>query len=151
MKIFALLAACLLAACSPQTDPLVVKQFTLRDQDMTKDMDPMVRNEKLRRLHGAVSLAERKGRLGQYYTVLWNDAATGTTAKIQREIRFQYQQGGSKVKTISRSLDPFSSSGKEEFSVIGDDYFTNGRVLAWKVDFLVGGASIASEKSYLWE
>ncbi len=151
MKIFAFLAACLLAACSAPTEPLVVKQFTLRDQDANRENDPMVRNEKLRRLYGAVSLEERKGRLGQYYTVLWNDMASGTTAKVSREIRFQYQQGGSKIKTLSRTLDPSASSGKEEFAIIGDDYFKNGRVLTWKVDFLFGGKSIASKKSYLWE
>ncbi|QTN34254.1 hypothetical protein HZ994_18650 [Akkermansiaceae bacterium] len=151
MKLTATLAAFLLAACSAPTEPLVVKQFTLRDQDTLKENDPMVRNEKLRRLYGAVSLEERKGRLGQYYTVIWSDTPTGTTRKTGREIRFQYQQGGSKVKTMTRSLEPGASSGKEEFAIIGDDYFQNGRVLTWKIDLLHGGAPIASKQSYLWE
>lgn len=148
MNLFSVFAICLaLASCSTPSDVLTVKQYTLRDQESSIVDDPMVQNEKLRRLHGAVSVEERKQRLGQYYTVLWNDSAT----KVGREIRFQYQQGGSKVKTIRRSLDPFSSSGKEEFSIIGDNYFKNGRVLAWKIDLTADGETIASKQSYLWE
>lgn len=148
MKNLLFLALCLLAACSSETEPLVVKQFTLRDQNTTVMDDPMVQNEKLRRLYGAVSMEERKGRLGQYYTVLWNDP---NTAGSKREIRFQYQQGGSRVKTVTRSLPSDQTSGKEEFAIIGDDYFKNGRVLAWKIDFTANGEVIASKQSYLWE
>lgn len=151
MKYPLIFATCLLGACSPQTEPLVIKQFTLRDQDTQGESDPMVRNEKLRRLHGAVSMEERKGRLGQYYTVLWNDPATGKTAKISREIRFQYLQGGSRVKTMTRTLSPDQSTGKVDFAIIGDDYFKNGRVLAWKMDLTIDGVAIASKQSYLWE
>jgi hypothetical protein len=146
MKYLVLLAACLLAACSSPTEPLVVKQFTLRDQDANKEKDPMVRNEKLRRLYGAVSLEERKGRLGQYYTALWS-ADPGA----EKEIVFRYQQGGSRIKEMRRSIPAGSAQGKEEFAIIGDDYFTNGRVLTWKMDFIVAGETIASKKSYLWE
>ena len=148
MKHLLLLAVCLLAACSPSTEPLVVKQFTLRDQDVEVFDDPMVQNEKLRRLYGAVSMEERKARLGQYYTVLWSDP---DTAGLKREIRFQYRQGGSRIKTMTRSLSACQSTGKEEFSIIGDDYFKNGRVLAWKIDFTAEGGTIASKQSYLWE
>ena len=146
MKIVALLAFCLLASCSSPTDPLVVKQFTLRDQDTQGEADPMLRNEKLRRLYGAVSLEERKGRLGQYYTALWN-ADPGAS----KEIVFRYQQGGSRIKQMRREIPAGTSEGKEEFAVIGDDYFENGRVLTWKMDLIVDGQTISSKQSYLWE
>jgi hypothetical protein len=148
MKYPALLIACVLCGCSPQTEPLIVKQFTLRDQDTDVIDDPMVQNEKLGRLYGAVSMEERKNRLGQYYTVLWNDP---NISNSKREILFQYQQGGSRVKTVARSLPTGQSAGKEEFTIIGDDYFKNGRVLAWKIDFIANGKTIASKQSYLWE
>jgi hypothetical protein len=146
MKIAALLAACLLIACSGPTESLVVKQFTLRDQDTLKEGDPMVRNEKMRRLYGAVSLEERKSKLGQYYTVLWS-----ADAGVEKEIVFSYQQGGSRIKEMRSSIPVGTSEGKQEFAIIGDDYFENGRVIAWKMDLLVGGNTIASKKSYLWE
>ena len=137
-----------LAACSGPVDPLIVKQFTLRDQETSLVDDPMVQNEKLRRLHGAVSIGERKQRLGQYYTVLWN-----ADAGAEKEIVFRYQQGasGSRIKELRRTIPAGTSEGKEEFSIIGDNYFKNGRVLAWKIDLTANGETIASKQSYLWE
>ncbi len=91
-----------------------------------------------------------KARLGQYYTVLWSlPESTGS----DREIIFRYQQGesGSRVKTMTRQLPHGAPEGKEEFGITGDDYFDNGRVLAWKIDLIVDGAEVASEQSYLWK
>ncbi len=72
---------------------------------------------------------------------------------MERKVVFRYQQGGSgsRVKTMSRDLSPGASGGKEEFGVIGDNYFDNGRVLAWKADLVVGGEIVSSKQSYLWE
>ncbi len=150
MKILPILTACILAGCAGPKDALIVKQFTLRDQETSNADDPMVKQEKLRRLYGAVSLAERKDRLGQYYTVLWNlPDAVGS----KREIVLEYLQGksGSRVKTMRRSLSPDAAEGIEEFGVIGNDYFDNGRVLAWKTSLLVDGKTVATKQSYLWE
>ena len=149
MKFISAAALCLVfASCSGTPEILAVKQFTLRDQDSGAVDDPMVQNEKLRRLYGAVSLEERKQRLGQYYTILWN-----ADAGAEKEIVFRYQQGGSgsRIKEIRRTIPAGTSEGKEEFSVIGDNYFDNGRVLAWKIDFTANGETIASKQSYLWE
>lgn len=150
MKIFSLLVVCFLAACAGQKKTLVVKQYTLREQATNGNEDPMVRQEKLRRLYGAVTIEERKARLGQYYTILWSlPQSTGS----DREIVFRYQQGGSGslVKTMKRNIPQGSPDGKEEFAITGDDYFDSGRVLAWKTDLIVDGETVASEKSYLWE
>ncbi|MEP2775279.1 MAG: hypothetical protein ABJQ29_06010 [Luteolibacter sp.] len=149
MKRYLTLAvAIVLASCGGTPEPLVVKQFTLRDQDTGTESDPMVQNAKMQRLYGAVSVEERKQRLGQYYTALWN-ADPG----LDKEIIFQYQQGksGSLVKTMTRNIPAGTSEGKEEFSIIGDDYFDNGRVLTWKMTFKAGGEVISTEQSYLWE
>ena len=150
MKIPLILAVCLLAGCAGEKPTLVVKQYTLRDQNTADNEDPMVRQEKLRRLYGAITMEERKAKLGQYYTVLWNlPENTGA----DRKVAFRYLQGGSGsfVKTMSRDLQPGSPGGKEEFGITGDDYFDNGRVLAWKTDLIVDGQTVASEQSYLWE
>ena len=148
--LFCLFAVCLLAGCPGEKQQLVVKQYILRDQGATGNGDPMVRQEKLRRLYGAVSLEERKAKLGQYYTILWS---LPESSGSDRKIVFRYQQGGSgsRVKTMTRQISQGSPDGKEEFAVIGDDYFDDGRVLAWKTDLLVDGKIVASEKSYLWE
>lgn len=109
----------------------------------------MVAMEKARRLHGAVSMAERRGRLGQYYTMIWQDPA----ASEEVEIRFEYQQGASasRIKKMTKKFPASQSSGSGEFAVIGDDYFDNGRVLAWKATLLRGSRTIATQQSYLWQ
>lgn len=128
---------------------LTVKQFYVRDQEDNKNADPFLRGEKNRIFHGAVSMAERRDRLGQYYTILWNDA---DGAGQSHEVVFEFQQGGSasKIKKRTQGFAAGDGEGKAAFSVIGDDYFKGGKVLAWKVSLLRGKEVIATRQSYLW-
>jgi hypothetical protein len=146
-----LLAVLLLGACAGPREALVVKQFQLRDQDTRSTDEPMVKMEKQRRLHGAVSMAERRNKLGQYYTLLWSDPAGAGQGEV--ELTFQYQQGAtaSRVKRMVRSFPAADSQGSAEFAVIGDDYFNGGKVLAWKATLRRDKREIASRQSYLWQ
>jgi hypothetical protein len=141
----------LLAACAGPREGLVVKQFLLRDQDRKGSDEPMVRMEKERRLRGAVSMAERKERLGQYYTVLWSDRDGVGTGEV--EVIFEYQQGAtaSLVKHMTKNFKASDESGKAEFAVIGENYFKNGKVLAWKATVRRGKQVVATRQSYLWQ
>jgi hypothetical protein len=140
-----------LGACAGPSSPLVVKTFQLRDQTRDQGEEPMVRMEKERRLRGAVSMAERRERLGQYYTLLWNDADGIGRGPV--EVVFEYQQGasGSRVKRMSRTFPASAGHGDAEFAIIGEDYFKNGRVLAWQARLLRNGRELASRRSYLWK
>lgn len=148
---YSLLAVFLLGACSGPRPPLEVKQFILRDEKREMDDEPMIRMEKERRLRGAVSMAERKERLGQYYTLVWNDPAGVGQGNV--EVIFQYQQGAtaSRVKRMVKSFPAGDAEGTAEFAVIGKDYFENGKVLAWKATVQRGNKILASRQSYLWE
>ena len=148
MKYLFSLVFLLVVGCAGSGDPLTVKMQTLRNQNVEETDDPMVRHEKARRLYGAISMEERRQRLGQYYSILWN-----AEAAAEKVILFEYLQGksGSRVKTMRREIEPGTSSGEVNFNVIGDDYFNNGRVLAWKCSLISDGDVIATEQSYLWE
>jgi hypothetical protein len=106
--------------------------------------------EKARRLHGAVSMTERRQRLGQYYTLVWHDPRGAGKGPV--EVVFEYQQGAtaSRVKRMNKSFPASDTSGIADFAVIGDDYFTNGKVLAWRASVRRGEREIASRQSYLW-
>jgi hypothetical protein len=145
-----LLTAVLLAACAGPPDSLVVKQYVLRDQERSDSDEPMVRMEKSRRLHGAVSMAERRQRLGQYYTIVWQDPEGVGRGEV--EVLFQYQQGASasRVKVMKKTFPADAAEGVADFAVIGDDYFDNGKVLSWRASVTRGGREIASRQSYLW-
>lgn len=140
-----------LGACAGHQDPLVVKQFKMLDQQTDAVKDPMVRGEKQRRLHGAVSMAERTARLGAYYTILWNAPRDTGTGEV--EVLFEFQQGAtaSLVKRLVKRFPASDTSGRVEFAIIGNDYLKNGRVLAWKTTLSRGGRVLATRKSHLWQ
>lgn len=110
-----------------------------------------MRMEKEGRLHGAVSMAERRQRLGQYYTLVWQDPSGVGQGPV--EVVFDYQQGatGSQVKRMTREFPASDAEGTAEFAVIGDDYFNGGRVLAWQATVLRDGRELASRRSFLWK
>lgn len=139
-----------LVSCVDMHDPLVVKQYQLRDQLRDHGEEPMVRMEKERRLRGAISMEERRQRLGQYYTLMWKDFKGVGAGPV--EVVFEYRQGASasRIKRMSRRFESSASSGTAEFSVIGDDYFENGKVLAWRATVLRNGKEVAVRRSYLW-
>ncbi len=141
----------LLAACTAAPEALLVKQFKLRDEVVNSQEQPLIRMEKLRRLHGAVSMEERRKKLGQYYSIYWNDPAAVGQGNV--ELIFQYQQGtsGSRIKQMTRKFPASDSKGEAEFAVIGDDYFIGGKVLTWKATLRRGNREIASRQSYLWQ
>lgn len=148
---YTLLAVLLLGACAGPREALVVKQFQLRDQARSSGDEPMVRMEKERRLRGAVSMEERKEKLGQYYTMIWSDPAGAGQGEV--EVVFQYQQGAtaSLVKRMVKKFPASAPEGTAEFAVVGEDYFKNGKVLAWKATLQRGKREIASRQSYLWQ
>lgn len=144
------MAALMLGACAGPPETLVVKQFQLRNERKDVGGEPMVRMEKERRLRGAVSMEDRRQRLGQYYSLIWSDPKGVSLGPV--ELVFQYQQGatGSRVKRMSREFPASDSGGVAEFAVIGDDYFDGGRVLAWRASVWRDGRELASSRSYLW-
>lgn len=96
-------------------------------------------------------MEERRQRLGQYYTLRWNDPAG--VGKGDVRVVFLYQQGatGSLVKRMTRDFSSSTQEGMAEFAVIGDDYFKGGKVLTWKATVTRGGRELASKQSYLWQ
>ncbi len=143
--------AVFLGACSGTPETLTVKQFQVRDQVRNPADNPMVRMEKQRRLLGAVSMEERRQRLGQYYTVRWHDPDGAGQGDVK--VVFLYQQGAtaSRVKRMTRDFSSSSASGAAEFAVIGDDYFKGGKVLTWRASVTRSGRELASKQSYLWQ
>lgn len=140
-----------LANCAGPQEVLTVRQYQLRDQLTGGGDEPMVRMEKLRRLRGAVSMEERRQRLGQYYTLTWQDRKGAGTGPV--EVLFEYRQGGSasEIKRLSELYPASEAEGVVEFAVIGDNYFDNGKVLAWRASVSRGGEELGAKKSFLWD
>ncbi|TAG09455.1 MAG: hypothetical protein EAZ42_06940 [Verrucomicrobia bacterium] len=151
MRLLVLLGTGLLAMSCASTEKLLVKQFTLRNEQTDPKENLMLRMEKQEKLFGAVSMQERKQRLGQYYTMLWNDASGVGTAPVRVVFLYQQAQSTNRIKRMEQTFSAATPSGKAEFAVRGDDYFKRGRVLAWKATLYRGQEELASQQSYLWQ
>lgn len=138
-----------LVSCGGSSDPLQVRQFHLRDTDITNKDAQMVRAEQLYRMNGAVTLEQRKNRLGNYYTIYWD---TPEAAAGGMKIIFEYQQAAtsSKVLTMTRNIPAGQSTGSMELNIIGKAYREGGSVLAWRARLMKGNQVIDSKRSYLW-
>lgn len=148
MMIGAGLIALLLVACGPR-DPLVVKQFTVRETDPNWSQDLMVRGEVQKRLYGAVEQADREKRKGQYYSVRWR--APKGSAPVS--IRFQYRQAvtGSRIHELVQTVSADRGTGVVEFAIAGDVYMTGGRVTAWRMELTQNETVLGEQRSFLWE
>ncbi|MCW1886947.1 hypothetical protein OKA04_19565 [Luteolibacter flavescens] len=143
-----MISALALWSCgSPQV--LDVRPLHIRDVSTAESDDPMIRGDRMRRFHGAVSVGEKGERMGYTYTILWNEASSPDAG----EIVFEYQQGstGSRVKKMVHRISDGETSGRAEFAILGKDYREGGRVLAWRCTMYRGGREIASRHSYLWQ
>lgn len=137
----------LISCGGPQV--LEVRPVHLREIGGDDGDDPMIRGERMRRMHGAISVAEQGDRLGYYYTVLWD----GSSGSGPGEVVFEFQQGatGSRVKRMTHRIPAGEGAGKAEFAIIGEDYRKGGRVLAWRCRLIRDGRQVASRQSYLWQ
>jgi len=143
----------MMVSCSHQ-DPeaLRVRHFQLQKTDEVGDSAQMTRGEQLYRLRGAVTLKERRERLGHYYTVEWERPSSARAGEGMRVV-MNYQQAAtaSQVLEMSREIPADQTSGKMEFQVAGESYRVAGRVLAWQIRLMQGDRELAEKRSYLWK
>ncbi len=139
----------ILSSCaSKQT--LQMDSFLLKDTNVERSLTSLLRGEERKRLYGAVSVKEQRERLGLYYTARWNDKELANVGGV---LKFEYLQHvtGASVQVMEHEIEPGQTKGSFDFKVIGKEYFTKGRVLAWRLTYWRSGKVIASEQSYLWE
>jgi hypothetical protein len=104
--------------------------------------------ERTYRLYGAVSNADKNQRYGNYFDFFWRVKRPANVT-----IRLEYRQEKLRAFVQAREVSYQSAKGniKTEFAVIGDDYFQDGRVIAWRCLMIEDGRIVAENRSYLWE
>lgn len=98
--------------------------------------------------HGAVTQAQKRNRMGNYFTVNWQ--ASGEPADY--ELRLDYRQSRSKdlVRTLIIPYKSVTAGQKGHFKVIGDAYHDFGRVHSWRISVVRNGVIVAQQKSFVW-
>jgi len=104
--------------------------------------------ERQYRLYGAVSWIDQRQRFGNYFDFFWRAKHPSDVT-----VRLEYRQEKlhEHVQAQEITYRNVRGTNKTEFKVIGDDYFDDGRVIAWRCLLIVNDRIVAENRSFLWE
>lgn len=104
--------------------------------------------ERQYRLHGAVTALDQHQRFGNYFDFFWRAKRDADVT-----VRLEYRQEKLHAHVQAQEITYANARGghKTEFKVVGDDYFEDGRVIAWRALLIESGKIVAENRSYLWE
>jgi len=114
----------------------------------TTVQDASIRFERQYRLFGAVTKLDQRERIGNYFDFFWR-----TRRQADLTVRLEYKQ--EKLHAHIQAQEVFYQGArgnrKTSFKVVGDDYFDDGRVIAWRCLLIENGQIVAETHSYLWQ
>jgi hypothetical protein len=116
------------------------KTATLQDAPITF--------ERQYRMFGAVTAVDQRQRFGNYFDFFWRAKRPSDVT-----VRLEYRQEKlhEHVQAQEISYRNVRGTHKTEFKVIGDDYFDDGRVIAWRCLLIENGRIVAENRSFMWE
>jgi len=104
--------------------------------------------ERTYRMYGAITNADRNQRYGNYFDFFWR---VKRPAHLTVRLEYRQEKLRSFVQAREISYDYAKGTQKTEFTVIGDDYLNDGRVIAWRCLLIENGRIVAENRSFLWE
>jgi len=114
----------------------------------TTVQDASIRFERQYRLFGAVTKLDQRERIGNYFDFFWH---ARRAADLTVRLEYRQEKLHAHVQAQEISYSNVRGSHKTEFKVVGDDYFDDGRVTAWRCLLIENGAIVAETHSYMWE
>ena len=110
--------------------------------------DAPITFERQYRLYGAVTALDKRQRFGDYFDFFWRAKRPSDVT-----VRLEYRQEKLHQHVQAQEITYRNVRGthKTEFKVIGDDYFDDGRVIAWRCLLIASGRIVAENRSFLWE
>jgi hypothetical protein len=110
--------------------------------------DSSIAFERQYRLFGAVTQLDQHQRFGNYFDFFWR---AKRPADLTVRLEYRQEKLHALVQAQEISYPNVHGNHKTEFKVIGDDYFDDGRVIAWRCLLIENGQVVAENRSYLWE
>jgi len=109
--------------------------------------NPGITGETAYRLYGAVTELDKRGRYGHYLDFFWRAKRPAAVT-----VRLEYRQEKLRSFTQAREVSYPEAKGshKTAFAILGDDFFSDGRLIAWRCLLIVNGRVVAEDRSYLW-
>jgi hypothetical protein len=104
--------------------------------------------ERQYRLFGAVTGLDSRQRFGNYFDFFWRAKRPSDVT-----VRLEYRQEKLHEHVQAQEITYGNVRGthRTEFKVICDDYFDDGRVVAWRCLLIANGRIAAENLSFLWK
>ncbi len=104
--------------------------------------------ERSYRMYGAVTALDQRQRFGQYFDFFWRAKRPSDVT-----VRFEYKQEKLRafVQAKEQAYQNVRGTNRSEFRVVGDEYFDDGQVLAWRCLLIEHGRIVAEKRSFLWD
>jgi hypothetical protein len=140
--------ASLAGAGGRQDRGAVNKKSSSQGQKTTTVQDAPITFERQYRMFGAVTALDQRQRFGNYFDFFWRAKRPSDVT-----VRLEYRQEKlhEHVQAQEISYRNVHGTRKTEFKVIGDDYFDDGRVIAWRCLLIESGRIVAETRSFMWE
>ena len=124
----------------------LTSKATARSRSVTEEAS--INFERSYRLFGAVTALDQRQRFGQYFDFLWRAKRPSDLT-----VRFEYKQEKLRafVQAKEQTYQNVQGTNRTEFRVIGDEYFDDGDVLAWRCLLIEHGRIVAEKRSFLWD
>ena len=124
------------------------KKSSSQGQKTTTVQDAPITFERQYRMFGAVTALDQRQRFGNYFDFFWRAKRPSDLT-----VRLEYRQEKlhEHVQAQEISYRNVHGTRKTEFKVIGDDYFDDGRVIAWRCLLIENGRIVAENRSFMWE
>jgi hypothetical protein len=119
-----------------------------RQSGEASSQDTSIRFERSYRLFGALTKLDQHQRYGNYFDFFWR---AKRPADVTVRLEYRQEKLHDFVQAQEISYGNVHGNHKTEFKVVGDDYFDDGRVMAWRCLLIEDGRIVAENRSYLWE
>ena len=131
-----------------QTTSTLGAKSTSPSQKTATLQDVPITFERQYRMFGAVTALDQRQRFGNYFDFFWRAKRPSDVT-----VRLEYRQEKlhEHVQAQEITYRNVRGSHKTEFKVIGDDYFDDGRVIAWRCLLIANGQIVAENRSFMWE
>jgi len=116
------------------------KTATLQDAPITF--------ERQYRMFGAVTGLDQRQRFGNYFDFFWR---ARRPSDITVRLEYRQEKLHEHVQAQEILYRNVRGTHKTEFKVIGDDYFDDGRVIAWRCLLIENRRIVAENRSFMWE
>lgn len=110
--------------------------------------DAPITFERQYRMFGAVTGLDQRQRYGNYFDFFWR---ARRPSDITVRLEYRQEKLHEHVQAQEISYQNVHGTHKTEFKVIGDDYWDDGEVIAWRCLLISNGRIVAENRSFMWE